>query len=159
MLVPLPAQRRLADPDPHDDVINWKKKIRVTGPLCGEFTGHWWIPRTKASEAELWCVFFLRMNERLSKQSWGWWFETPTRPLWRQRNVMYTRDGLLEWDAVSYSNLSITRIEIYSTSCLVRHWLALHNCHVSLRRKHRFAIIIFYRSGKQDDIEIMIRRD
>ena len=28
--------------------------FRVTGPLCGEFTGHWWIPLTKASVAELW---------------------------------------------------------------------------------------------------------
>ena len=27
----------------------------VTGPLCWEFTGHQWIPRTKASDAELWC--------------------------------------------------------------------------------------------------------
>ena len=28
--------------------------FRVTGPLCGEFTGNRWIPRTKASDAELW---------------------------------------------------------------------------------------------------------
>ena len=28
--------------------------FRVTGPLCREFTGYRWIPRTKASEAELW---------------------------------------------------------------------------------------------------------
>ena len=27
--------------------------FRVTGPLCGEFAGLRWIPRTKASEAEL----------------------------------------------------------------------------------------------------------
>ena len=27
---------------------------RVTGPLCGEFTDHRWIPLTKASDAELW---------------------------------------------------------------------------------------------------------
>ena len=27
--------------------------FRVTGPLCVEFTGHRWIPRTKASDAEL----------------------------------------------------------------------------------------------------------
>ena len=32
--------------------------FRVTGPLCGEFSGHRWIPLTKASNAELWC--FLR---------------------------------------------------------------------------------------------------
>ena len=29
--------------------------FRVTGHLCGEFTGHRWIPRRKASDAELWC--------------------------------------------------------------------------------------------------------
>ena len=29
--------------------------FRVTGPLYGEFTGHRWIPLTKASDAELWC--------------------------------------------------------------------------------------------------------
>ena len=32
-------------------------------------------------------VFFdLRLNKRLSKQSWSWWIETPSRPLWRQCN-------------------------------------------------------------------------
>ena len=34
-------------------------------------------------------VFFdLRLNKRLSKQSRGWWFETPSRPLWRHRNAI-----------------------------------------------------------------------
>ena len=33
-------------------------------------------------------VFFdLRLNKRLCKQSWGWWFETLSRPLWRHCNV------------------------------------------------------------------------
>ena len=30
----------------------------VTGHLCGEFTGPQWIPRTKASDAELWCFLW-----------------------------------------------------------------------------------------------------
>ena len=30
----------------------------VTGHLCGEFTGHRWIPYTKASVAELWCFLW-----------------------------------------------------------------------------------------------------
>ena len=30
----------------------------ITGPLCGEFTSHWWIPLTKASDAELWCFLW-----------------------------------------------------------------------------------------------------
>ena len=31
---------------------------RVTGRLCGELTGHRWIPLTKASDAELWCFLW-----------------------------------------------------------------------------------------------------
>ena len=34
----------------------------VTGHLCGVFTGHRWIPRTKATDGELWC--FLRSVPR-----------------------------------------------------------------------------------------------
>ena len=32
--------------------------FRVTGHLCREFTGLRWIPRTKASDAELWCFLW-----------------------------------------------------------------------------------------------------
>ena len=71
----------------HDDVIKWKH-FRVTGLLCGEFTGHRWIPITMASDAELWFFFNLRPNKRLSKQSWGWWFETPSCSLWRHCNAL-----------------------------------------------------------------------
>ena len=55
--------------------------FRVTGPFCGEFTGHQWIPRKKSVTGEfpaekpmmrsLKFFFDLRLNERLSKQSWG----------------------------------------------------------------------------------------
>ena len=51
--------------------------FRVTGPLCGEFTGHRWIPLAKASDTELWCYLWL---------SWGWLYETPSCPLWLHCN-------------------------------------------------------------------------
>ena len=31
-------------------------------------------------------LYDLRLNKRLRKQSWGWWFETPSHPLWRHCN-------------------------------------------------------------------------
>ena len=55
--------------------------FRVTGPFCREFTSHRWIPLTNASDAELWCLFYIRLNKRLSKQSRRRWFETPSRLL------------------------------------------------------------------------------
>ena len=61
--------------------------FRITGHLCGEFTGPRWIPRTKANDAELWCFFDLRLKKRLSKQSWGWSLETPSRPFRSHRNA------------------------------------------------------------------------
>ena len=48
--------------------------FRVTGHLCGEFIGHRWIPRTRASDTELSCFFICAFNKR---------FEAPLRPLWR----------------------------------------------------------------------------
>ena len=76
--------------DSHTTKFNWNMMtssngniFRVTGHLCGEFPGPRWIPRTKASDAELWSFFDLRLIKRLSKQSWGWWFETLLCPLWR----------------------------------------------------------------------------
>ena len=51
----------------------------VIGPLRGESTGHQWIPLTKASDAEHWWLFYLRLNKRLNKQSRWRWFGTPLR--------------------------------------------------------------------------------
>ena len=45
-------------------------------------------------------VFFdLRVNKRLSKRLWGWWFETPSRSLWRHCNATryLSHDPALFW--------------------------------------------------------------
>ena len=69
----------------HDDVIKWKHFPSLTlcaenSPVSGEFPAQRSVTRS-------FDVFFdLRLNKRLSKQSWGWWFETLSRPLWRHCN-------------------------------------------------------------------------
>ena len=56
-------------------------------PVMGEFPAQ--RPVTRSSD-----VFFdLRLNKQLSKQWWGWWFETPSRPLWRHCNVIRKPDN------------------------------------------------------------------
>ena len=56
----------------HDDIF------RVTGPLCGEFTGPGEFPTQRPVRQSFDVFFGLRLNKRLSKQPWGWWFETPS---------------------------------------------------------------------------------
>ena len=59
--------------------------FRVAGPLCGEFTLE--FPSRRPMTRSFDVLFDLCLNKRLSKQSWGWWFETPPCPLWRHCNV------------------------------------------------------------------------
>ena len=59
----------------------------VTGPLCGEFTGSGEFPTQRPVTRSFDVFFDLRLNKRLSKQPWGWWFETPSRSLLRQCNI------------------------------------------------------------------------
>ena len=125
---------------------NWSI-FRITGHLCGEFTGHWWIPCTKASGVELWCILwshilingryiikcshcisfgdrvhggsthlylilYCALNKRLSKQWWGWWFETPSRPLWCHYNDIssiaviapFSKGNLARWPLLGLLN-------------------------------------------------------
>ena len=69
--------------------------FRVNGHLCGvpvEFTAQ--RPVTQSFD-----IFLdLRLNKRLSKQSWYWWFETP---LWRHCNETWLRCSLWGgWDII-----------------------------------------------------------
>ena len=59
--------------------------FHVTGPLCGEFTGHRRIPLTKASDAELWCF------------------------LWSapEQTVVYTIEASVIWDAIALIMTSV----------------------------------------------------
>ena len=41
--------------------------FHITGPLCGEFTGHRWIPLTRDSGAKLW--YFLWLHSPLTHKS------------------------------------------------------------------------------------------
>ena len=67
----------------YDDIWNI---FRVTGPLCGEFTGPGEFPAQRPVTLSFDVFFDLSLNKRLSKQSWGWWFEMPPWSLWCQCN-------------------------------------------------------------------------
>ena len=61
-------------------------------PVNGEFPPQ--RPVTRSSD-----VFF---DLRLSKQSWGWGFETPSRSLWRHRNDIF-KCLIMKWTVVEMS--------------------------------------------------------
>ena len=88
-------------------MITWSNAniFRLTGPLCVEFPGHRWIPRTR--------TFGVSFD---MQPSWliGW-FETPSRSLWRHFNVLYD-----EWPTYSRSE------RFYRWFWFVSFWFILH---------------------------------
>ena len=82
--------------------------FRVTGHLCGEFTGPGEFPTQRPVTRSFDVFFDICLYKRLSKQSRGWWFETQSRPLWRQCNddiqYLWTRWRHLKWSDWSRKN-------------------------------------------------------
>ena len=62
----------------HDDVIKLEHFPRYWPFVQGI---HRWLAFVRSFDA----FFHMRLNIRLIKQSWGWWFETLSHPLWRHK--------------------------------------------------------------------------
>ena len=80
-------------------------------PVTGEF--HTQRPMTRSFG-----VFFdLRLNKRLTKHSWGWWFETPSCPLWCDCNEQWHRTQYFpkpQADICIFYNFSTSKLHKYS---------------------------------------------
>ena len=100
-----------SNPEVHDDVIKWKHFPR-NWPFVRGIHRSRWIPHTKASDAELWCFLWCAPEYRLSKQPWGWWFETLSWSLWRhwymgkstsckpKQNTTKDKPCAISWDVI-----------------------------------------------------------
>ena len=68
----------------------WRHQIEIFSALLAICAGNSPVPGefpTQRPMTQTFDFFFdLRLNNRLSKQSWGWWFETLSCPLRRHRN-------------------------------------------------------------------------
>ena len=63
----------------------------------------------------------LRLNKRLSKQWWGWWFDTLSRPLWRHRNGLLVKQL---WRENNWGNIHKNKAQNaygYFVGCAVWH--------------------------------------
>ena len=70
----------------------WRHQIETFSALLAICAGNSQVPGefpTQRPVTRSFDVFpDLRLNKWFSKQSWGWWFETLSRPIWRHRNVL-----------------------------------------------------------------------
>ena len=91
--------------------------FRVTGHSCG----HRWIPLTKTSDAEFCCEPDVCLNKHLNKQSWGWWFDRPSRSLWRNCNdppcmeYSWTKTWLNLWIVNTYTVVHRSFMVVYDS--------------------------------------------
>ena len=75
--------------------------------VTGEFPSH--RPVTRSFD-----VFFdLHLNKRLSKQSRRWWFETPSRSLWRHCNVVRNSDPVIRAAVGDFGVEHVTLVQFW----------------------------------------------
>ena len=108
----------------HDDVIKWKH-FRVAGPLCGDTTGHRWIPLIKPVTRSFDVFSDLCLNWRLSKQSWRRLFKTRSRSLWRHCKASFVFH--LEWP-LRFVSLNSTVVVVRWMGPLSGYLMALLLC-------------------------------
>ena len=69
----------------------WRHQMEIFSALPAIFAGNSPVPGEFPAQRPVtrsFDVFFdLRLNKQLSKQSWGWWLDTLSRPLWRHCNA------------------------------------------------------------------------
>ena len=99
--------------------------FRVTGTLCGKFTGPGEIPAQRPVTRNFDVFFDLRLNKRLSTQPWGWWFETPPWSLWCHCNETNTPEGT---QTVRHNNAYIS---ISYATCWAHTWRIKYDLHIS----------------------------
>ena len=86
------------EPSNHHDVIKWKHFPRYWPFVRSIHRPAVNSPAQRPVTRSFDVFFVLHLNKRLSKQSWGWWFEAPSRPLWRHcKAKFYGRPSLLSF--------------------------------------------------------------
>ena len=88
----------ISHPAPTAGIFSWwRHQMETFSALLGICAGNSPVPGEFPAQRPVtrrFGVFFnLRLNKRLSKQSWGYWFETLSCSLWRHRNVTVESKG------------------------------------------------------------------
>ena len=112
----------VSPPVAHHDVIKWKHFPRYWPFVRGIHRSRW-IPRTKATARSFDVFFDLRLNKRLRKQPWGWWFETLSWSLWRHRNGR-RQHWIYSIESCSALKTFVTVINTpWTPICMVEPWV------------------------------------
>ena len=89
---PIPYMIHNDEPAFYARLARWRHQMETSSALLAICAGNSPVPGEFPAQRPVtrsFHVFFdLRLNKRLSKQWWGWWFETLPRPLWPQCNGM-----------------------------------------------------------------------
>ena len=152
----------------HDDAMSWKCFLHFN-PMPREATSNpWWRHQMETFSASLAiCVgnspgpgefptqrpvtrsfdvyFDLRPNKWLSKQSWGWWFETLSCSLWRHRNAMVSLSQGPVRQSVDVWFVRLNKLLNRKSTCLVTlfcfYWEAKGNFYGVWRAESKGTIL------------------
>ena len=109
----------------HVNLTWWRHQMETFSALLDLCAGNSLVtsefPSQKPVKWSFDVCFDLRLNKRLSEQSWRWWFETPSCSLWRHRNVEVWLCFIIEYK-LPCSHINVT---VLNYSNILRCWSIL----------------------------------
>ena len=124
-------------------------------PVPGEFPTQ--RPVTRSFDV----YFDLRPNKRLSKQSWGWWFETLSCSLWRHRNAISSSPAIIEVPDADFVCVRDTRSIVIGVSTLAGSLVLLMATILGIYKfRGEIKVMLYFKLGwrpfdQSDDTDIL----
>ena len=131
----------------HDDVIKWKYFPRYWPFVRGIHPSTVNSPHKSQWRGALMFSLICALNKLLGKQSRGWWFETPSRSLWRHWNitVIFGSPLILKYGTLDNGTCRDLHPHwvLLATPCLLpRIWEFIHTQHRNTTRSGKIGIVM-----------------
>ena len=111
-------------------LVWWRHQMETFSALLTLCLGNSLV--TKGQWRGLWFFFYLSLNKPLSKQLWGWWFEMPSRSLWRHCNGVF------------HQNRPYLHVLVVSTGQPLIRSVILYSCNSNIQEKDIKLYMVMY---------------
>ena len=103
---------------PQDDakmaISWWRNQMETFSALLAICAGNSPVTGEFPAQRSVTQSFGLRLNKRLVKQWWGWWFETPSRQLWRHSDDVCVHELGSHYSFIWCEGLHYIWVSIYT---------------------------------------------
>ena len=136
----------------------WRHQMETFSALLALWAGNSSVtdefPAQRSLTRSFDVLFDQRLNKQLRKQSWGWWFDPPSRSLWRQCHAVDVFYNIMPCQSIKQGVRCTVELEFSNALQMY-----LVDSFVTFKFCNRFGAFIIQRSSMHSPLAIMCKYD